>query len=59
MDNVLLTRRIGSIDSLAPLAHPSGLVYVARFPAAPFSAGTLRITPHDGQRSANSTHWFD
>src|SRR5258708_5956165 len=35
---------LGSIHSL-PLTHPSGFVYVARFPSTPFPPGTLTNSP--------------
>ena len=42
LDNEAFLPRAGSIDSPASRrAHPSGFVYVARFPSAPFPPGTL------------------
>jgi hypothetical protein len=41
--NGMYIRRAGSIDSLAPLAHPSGFVYVAPLPRAPFPPGVLFV----------------
>jgi len=31
-----------------PLAHPSGFVYVARFPSAPFPPGTIETQDYAG-----------